>query len=63
MFITNPAVAIMDEIAGGVLFTGLAGVGGLTLALLKFAYGVVKDQIKSKDDEIARLRDELSHRD
>ena len=56
-------LVILEDIAGGLLVAGLTGVGGLTLALLKFAYGVVKDQITSKDDEIHRLRAELERRE
>lgn len=39
--------------------TSIAGVGAFTLALLKFAYGAIRDAMKAKDAEIDRLHSEI----
>lgn len=40
-------------------FGALTGIGAFTLAILRFAYGAIRDAMKSKDEEIDRLVEEI----
>lgn len=49
----------MSHIDTVVAVGGLTGVGAFTLALLRFAYGAIRDAMRHKDDEIDRLHAEI----
>ena len=50
----------MDAFGSALGIAAVSGVGAFTLALLRFAYGAIRDQMKAKDDELERLRDEVA---